>query len=131
MKVVEAYPPWRTQYTWMCLWTRRVLAGTSSVAMHPAAAGMCSRLHRNFIDCGLLRADRKLQERQIEEQRRLMAALHSRNCMLNALNNNLLMQLNLLRSLAPVERIETRSLHLRIALPGSPAPLVQRKSVEL
>ncbi len=63
-------------------------------------------------------ADYKLQERQLEEQRRLMAALHSRNCMLTALNSNLIMQLNLLRSIVPLERRESRSLHLRIALPG-------------
>ncbi|EIE26808.1 hypothetical protein COCSUDRAFT_59316 [Coccomyxa subellipsoidea C-169] len=63
-------------------------------------------------------ADYRLQERQLEEQRRLMAALHSRNCMLTALNSNLIMQLNLLRSIVPVERRESRSLHLRIALPG-------------
>ncbi|KAK9916238.1 hypothetical protein WJX75_000336 [Coccomyxa subellipsoidea] len=69
-------------------------------------------------ECCCCCADMKLQEREIEEQRRLMAALHSRNCMLTALNSNLVMQLNLLRSFAPVERRETRSLHLRIALPG-------------
>lgn len=71
----------------------------------------------------------KLQEREIEEQRRLMAALHSRNCMLTALNSNLVMQLNLLRSFAPVERRETRSLHLRIALPGSPAHILNQEAL--
>lgn len=64
----------------------------------------------------------KLQQRQLEEQRRLLAALHSRNCMLTALNSNLIMQLNLLRPSVPVQQESSsshpRSLHLRIALPG-------------
>ncbi|BDA40537.1 hypothetical protein COCOBI_01-1900 [Coccomyxa sp. Obi] len=84
--------------------------------------------HRNRQRDG----DLKLQQRQLEEQRRLLAALHSRNCMLTALNSNLIMQLNLLRPSVPVQQESStshpRSLHLRIALPEEYASTLEQPS---
>ncbi len=87
-----------------------------------APTPIASKDSQDYLKGACFWTDLKLQQRQLEEQRRLLAALHSRNCMLTALNSNLIMQLNLLRPSVPVQQESSsshpRSLHLRIALPG-------------